>query len=85
MHELIDIDQTFTLYISQQQNPIGGNQRYVGRDSMAVTQNETLFQILFTPFKDIPPKERDQMVFWPFTKYGHNTGMTVVCIVSLLQ
>ena len=69
--ELKDIDHTFTLYISQQQNPVGGNQRYVGRDSMAVTQNETLFQILFTLSKDIPPKERDQKVFWSFIKYGH--------------
>ena len=52
---------------------------------MAVTQNETLFQILFTLFKDIPPKERDQMVFWSFIKYAHNTGMTVPrLIVALL-
>ena len=41
---------------------------YVGRDSMAVTQNETLFQILFTRSKDIPPEE---IVFWSIIKYDH--------------
>ena len=51
---------------------------------MAVTQNETLFQILFTLSEDIPPKERDQMVFWSFIKYGHNIGMTVPCLIVAL-
>ena len=50
---------------------------------MAVTQNETLFQILFTLSKDIPPKERDQMAFyqiWP--QYQSGCALSHCCTTA---